>query len=285
MTAPDFENSLKKQELQNNLFTYIGGGIRSPFFVTNNAFKEQTKKLDIAFINLSNVYKKKESFSNNEIQTYINNNKDNLKNEYVDLSYLKLTPQNLVETDEYNELFFEKIDQIENKILNEVKFKDIIAELKIQPIIKKNYIGNSDDNKIEKKIYQKRNEEKIQLIDENEFYVLYEISKINKILPNLDNENFRNKIKEILYQKSKYFIDGLDIGDFTILASIAKESNIQENDFKDFINDKNIKLVASKISIAREKNISGVPFYEIGRDFISGAQSPIQLEEAIKANL
>ena len=61
MTAPDFENRLKRQELQNNLFTYINGGIKSPFFITNKAFQEQTKKLDIAFINLINVYQKKES--------------------------------------------------------------------------------------------------------------------------------------------------------------------------------------------------------------------------------
>ena len=95
--------------------------------------------------------------------------------------------------------------------------------------------------------------------------------------------NLQSEIKEKIYQS--YFIDGLDIGDINILGNIAKESNIQENNFKDFVNDENIELVDSKISIAREKNISGVPFYEIGKDFISGAQSPKQLEEAIKANL
>ena len=140
--------------------------LRSPFFIINKTFKEQTKKLDIAFINLINVYKKKESFSSDEIQTYINDNKDKLKYEHIDFSYLKLTPQNLAETDEYNELFFEKIDEIENKILNEVKFKDIISELKIQPTIKNNYVGNNKNDKTEEKIYQKRNEDKIQLIDE-----------------------------------------------------------------------------------------------------------------------
>ena len=204
MTAPDFEIRLKKSELQKNLFSYISGGIKSPFFITNKTFKEQTKKLDIKFINLINVYKKKESFSNDEIKLYVNENKDQLKNEHIDFSYLKLTPQNLVGTDEYNELFFEKIDEIENKISNGVKFKNIISELKIQPITKVNYILNNKNNETEKKIYQKRNEDKIQLIDENEFYVLYEISNINKILPNLDNENFKNKITEILYEKSKY---------------------------------------------------------------------------------
>ena len=95
--------------------------------------------------------------------------------------------------------------------------------------------------------------------------------------------NLQNEIKEKIYKS--YFVDGLNIGDIYILVNIAKESNIQENDFKNFVNDENIEFVASKISIAREKNISGVPFYEIGKDFISGAQSPKQLEEAIKANL
>ena len=95
--------------------------------------------------------------------------------------------------------------------------------------------------------------------------------------------NLQNKIKEKIYKS--YFINGLDIGDINILVNIAKESNIQENVVKDFINEKNIEFVNSKISTAREKNINGVPFFEIGKDFISGAQSPKQLEMAIKANL
>jgi predicted DsbA family dithiol-disulfide isomerase len=95
--------------------------------------------------------------------------------------------------------------------------------------------------------------------------------------------NLQNKIKERVYQS--YFIDGLDIGDIDVLVDIAKEINIAENTVKDFINEKNIELVNSKISIAREKNISGVPFFEIGEDLISGAQSSIQLENTIKSNL
>ena len=45
------------------------------------------------------------------------------------------------------------------------------------------------------------------------------------------------------------------------------------------------KKFNSKISVAKEKNITGVPFFEIGKDFISGAQSSIQLENVIKSNL
>jgi predicted DsbA family dithiol-disulfide isomerase len=95
--------------------------------------------------------------------------------------------------------------------------------------------------------------------------------------------NLQNEIKEEIYQS--YFINGLDIGDINILVDIAKANNIAENIFKDFINEKNIELINSKLSTAKEKNINGVPFFEIGKDFISGAQSSIQLENVIKANL
>ena len=95
--------------------------------------------------------------------------------------------------------------------------------------------------------------------------------------------NLQNEIKEKIYQS--YFINGLDIGDIDVLLDIAKQNNIQKNVVKDFINENNIQNINSQISNAKEKNINGVPYFEIGKDFISGAQSPKQLEEAIRANL
>ena len=107
---------------------------------------------------------------------------------------------------------------------------------------------------------------------------------LSHLLINLSEQfNLQNEIKEKIYHS--YFIDGLDIGDINILINIAKQNNISENVFKDFINEKNIKNVNSKILVAKEKEINGVPFFEIGKDFISGAQSSIQLESVIKSNL
>ena len=120
----------------------------------------------------------------------------------------------------------------------------------------------------------------------------FNLDKINKtpntVLSHLliilsEQFNLGNEIKGKIYQS--YFIDGLDIGNLDILIEIAKQNNIPEKEFKDFINEKNIELVNSKISDAREKNINGVPFFEIGKDFFSGAQSSIQLESVIKSNL
>ena len=107
---------------------------------------------------------------------------------------------------------------------------------------------------------------------------------LSHLLINLSEQfNLQNEIKEKIYQS--YFVDGLDIGDMDILINIAKQNNIPENIFRDFINKKNIENVNTKILVAREKGVNGVPFFEIGKDFISGAQSSIQLESVIKSNL
>ena len=107
---------------------------------------------------------------------------------------------------------------------------------------------------------------------------------LSHLLINLSKQfNLQNEIIEKIYKS--YFIDGLDIGDIKILINIAKENKIPENVLTDFINDRNTENINSKILIAKEKGINGVPFFEIGKNFISGSQSSIQLENVIKSNI
>ena len=122
--------------------------------------------------------------------------------------------------------------------------------------------------------------------------VVFNLDKIkrtpNTILSHLliilsEKFNSQDQVKEKIYQS--YFIDGLDIGDINILTNIAKQNNISEKVFRDFINEESIKKVNSKITLAKEQGISGVPIFEIGKEFISGAQSILQLESVIKSNL
>ena len=204
LTAVQFEEKLKKNELKKRLFSYVSGGIQSPLFITNNVYKEQTGKIDIEFINLETIYKRKENFTLNEINKYIELNSESLKEEYINFSYAKITPKDLIGTDQFNELFFEKIDEIENKISNEINFQELVDDLKINTTNKSKFKPNDKSNGIEQKIYQKRNENNIQLIDENEFYVLFEVNNINKTLPSIKNQKFLDKIKKLLFEKNKY---------------------------------------------------------------------------------
>jgi len=95
--------------------------------------------------------------------------------------------------------------------------------------------------------------------------------------------NVQNQVKEKIYHS--YFAEGLDIGNKEILINIATEFNITESEVNNFFNLDNIEKVNSYISVAKEKEINGVPFFEIGRDVVSGAQSSTNLENVIKANL
>jgi len=95
--------------------------------------------------------------------------------------------------------------------------------------------------------------------------------------------NIQNKVKEKIYQT--YFIGGLDIGDKEVLIKIGKDFGIKEDVVNNFFNPENVEEVNSYIGVAKEKEINGVPFFEIGKDFISGAQSSTDLESVIKANL
>ncbi len=95
--------------------------------------------------------------------------------------------------------------------------------------------------------------------------------------------SIQEKIKEKIYYS--YFVEGLDIGNKEILINIGKEFNINKNTINDFFNPKNIEKVNSYISVAEEKKINGVPFFEIGTDFVSGAQSSTNLEGIIRSNL
>ena len=95
--------------------------------------------------------------------------------------------------------------------------------------------------------------------------------------------NVQNQVKEKIYQT--YFIDGLDIGDKEVLINIASEFDIKESDINNFFNPDNIEKVNSYIGVAKEKEINGVPFFEIGKDVVSGAQSSANLENVIKTNL
>ena len=98
-----------------------------------------------------------------------------------------------------------------------------------------------------------------------------------------EQTNVQNQLKEKIYHS--YFVEGLDIGNKEVLIKIGKYFSIKEDVINNFFNSDNIKKVNSYIDIAKENKINGVPFFEIGKDFISGAQSSADLESVIKANL
>jgi len=203
MNAPMYEIKLKNNVLQKNLFTYISGGVKSPEFMVSKYYKDKNRKLNIDFINLDKFYKKTDEFKDQEIKIFLNKNSEKLKQDYIDFSYAVITPKNLTGLEEFNQAFFDKIDDIENKISKNIDFKTIINELGIKPTIQKNYLNLKNEETIENIIYNSR-KDKIEILEDNGTFIFYQIDKINTKLPNLENANFKKQIKNLLFQKEKY---------------------------------------------------------------------------------
>ena len=202
LSASTFENSLKKQELKENLFNYISGGIKSPCFLKNKIYINENKKIEIEFLDLDLVHDK--TATNLEVEDFIKNNQEILKIDFIDATYAKITPKNLIEIDEFNDEFFKKIDEIENNILNGSNIREIneIYNFKLNEL--NNFVLNDDSDEILEEIYSKRNQDKIQLVDKNDYYLIFEISNINKKIPNTADQKFLENVKKNVILKKKF---------------------------------------------------------------------------------
>ena len=247
-SAPMFEIRLKNNELQKQLFTYISGGTKSPEFFIDKFYKEKNKKLDINYINLDMFYKQTEKFTDSEIKLFVNENAEKLKQDYIDFSYVNISPKNLIGVDEFNQAFFDKIDEIENQISKNINFKIIIEDLNLSPVSVTSYINLDKKKTTENKIYNSR-KDKIEILEDNGTYIFYNIDSINTKLPNLEDDKFKIQIKNLLYQKEKYEFNK------KILNEIS-EKKFNQTSFEEFGKDniKKIKLSSIEDDKKFEKN-------------------------------
>ncbi len=202
-SAPAFELRLRGRELQKNLFDYIGAGTVSPSFLIKKLYQEETRKLDIEFLDLKNFYKEKNDISDKEIRDFIANNKDQLKVEYLDFDYLIINPLNLIGVDEFNQSFFDKIDQVEIDISNDLQLETIAQKLNITPVKIKNFKFSNKKNEIEQKIFNLR-ENSYDIFENNNDYILYKINEINERSPDIMDAETKSEIVELIYQKNKF---------------------------------------------------------------------------------
>ena len=203
LNAPMYEIKLKNNALQKQLFTYISGGAKSPNFLVNKYYKDKNRALDIDYIDLLKFYKKVDEFTIKEIQQFVEESTEKLKQDYIDFSYAILTPKNLTGLDEFNKSFFDKIDDIENKISENIDFKTIIDDLNIKSTVKENYINLENEETINNIIYNKRKNE-IEILEYKNSFIFYQIDKIENKLPSLSNNKFKTQIKNLLFQKEKF---------------------------------------------------------------------------------
>ena len=203
MSAPMFELQLKNRELRNHLFDIIGAGTVTPNFLTKKKFEEENKSLDLEYFAMSNVYKDKDNYTNLEIQKFLDENKDELKSEYIDFKYVILNPKNLIGLDEFNQEFFDEIDKIENQISQGNSFETILENLNVAVNEVKEFRPTETRKVNEDNIYSKRST-KIDLIENGDNFLLYDIKNQYDRDPDMTDEVIKNGIRELVYEKGKF---------------------------------------------------------------------------------
>ena len=223
-SAPGFEARLRNRELQKSLFDFVGAGTVSPNFLVKKLYNDENRNLEIEFIDLSVFYKKKSAITDQELENFVSENKDNLKVEYLDFDYLIINPSNLIGSKEFDQAFFDKIDQIEIDISNDVSFNNIVSKLDIKPIKIKNFKFSSEKNNIEKRIFDLRTNEYDIFENDNDF-ILYKIRKIEERGPDLNDTQTRKEVIELVSQKNKFDYNR------NLLEKVTQK-NFNDDDFK-----------------------------------------------------
>ena len=250
ISAPLFEQRLKKRESQKNLFDYIGAGTTSPNFLVTKLFNDENRKLNLEFFNLENFYKKKNELSEKDLNEFLFENKDNLKIEYIDFKYTILNPTNLVGVDEFNQAFFDKFDHIEIDISNDINFDDIVSNLNLSSTNVKNFKFSDDKKEIEKKIYQLR-DNKFDIIEDENNYVLYQIQNIENRDPDLKDKQTRGEIIELISQKNKFEYN-------SDLLKRIKNNDFNKNDFLNMGKDKIEKIELNSVKDNKKFDINAI---------------------------
>ncbi len=231
-----YENNLKNKQTNKLLFNYVSGGTFPPSFLVKNTYDYQNKKLIVQAINLNPLYKKEQDFDESSIKKYIDDNQDNLKEDFISIRFASFNPLLLIDSKEFNELFFEKIDEIENLIINGTNYKEIVKNynLNVTTIKLINKDGNNENGIIQENISQDlvnkifglkfKEVKNIHLLEYGNEYTLLIIDEIKNSIPNITSKKFKEKIISSLINR--------DIIEYnTKLIAKIKTNSLTESDF------------------------------------------------------
>ena len=264
LTKPFYENLLKENEIKSQLLNFYSGGLDLPTFMIDNLYKDENRSLDIKYISLTKIYENK-LIDNNEIDKYYEKNKTSFEEVQKKFRYLKLSPEILIGNKIVNEEFFNKIDSIENSILdgedfnsltsgykNDVKnvsfvnseriksngdkFKDIEIDafskiFQIEEILTAKFINNKDDYYLVELLGSKTemlnlNSKVLKTKITNQIKLISQIEKISKLINDIEEDKFSNKNFEDLAVKNNQKIEN------DTLKNVNDSSKFNSNSLK-----------------------------------------------------
>ena len=245
ITAVTFENILSNQEKKKQFLSFISGGIMPPNFLVNIAYDKINQKRDIHLIDLNKFFSKELIFTPSEIKEKFELNQNEYSDVYKSINLIRLSPKNLAGESEFTDLFFKKIDEIDDLIINGAKVNYISEKFNLEKkeLLKINKDGlffkKSTDEKYSKalidKIFSIEESESTILIEIENEYLIAELIKTENILADFNDEKIKKKIlSDLKKEKERKLV--------TELISKINSNNFNKYDFDQLSQSKNLTI-------------------------------------------
>ena len=159
------------------------------------------------------IFKKKINFTNNQIKSYFLNNKNKYIETYKSVKLLELNPKKLTGSDEFNNLFFERIDEIDDLIIQGRNFDHIIQKYNLEKAntftfdksgkeINSKVISDLPKNLIEN-ILRLTDDEPLAFMEIAEKYFIVQIVEIKNVQKKFNDETVKKDVLLNLRRKAK----------------------------------------------------------------------------------
>ncbi len=260
MSAVSFEESLIKQESRKQLLDFIGGGISPTEFIINIDYNIINQERSVDVINMNDLVKKKLNITEEKINEYFNSNKEKYIVIYKSINLIELSPTNLIESNEYSELFFNKIDQIDDLIADGESLVQIKEKFNLEGgkkiAIDKN--GNYQDlNKnrdlsesLVSKIFKIENIGDVSLIEDNNKYFVVSLNNIENTQRDITNNSVKKSVVSNISNDEK-------VKNVLTILSKIKTGNFKKSQFLSLSSDNNIDIKKIEIKNSNDELVFG----------------------------
>ena len=243
ITSIAFESILSQQEKRKQFFDFIGGGIFPSKDLINRTYNNINQKRNIEVINLNNVFKNKINISEDMIKAYYEKNKKKYEEIYKSINLIELTPEKLTDENEFNDMFFKKIDEIDYMIIEGKNLEDVIKKFDIKDVkkitlnkqgydINLKKINNIPENLIES-VFSENRIESILLIEDKDKYFIADVNKSENIQRKINDETVKKNILKNLESETKRKL-------LTQIISKINKNSFIKSDFDKLSSDENV---------------------------------------------
>jgi len=258
VTAVTFESFLAKEEKKKQLLNFVSGGLMPAEFIVNNSYDKINQKRSIKLISLEDSFQNELTFSDKKINEYFEKNKIDYTKIYKSFKLIELSPETLADGNEYTDLFFKRIDEIDDLIIQGNNLSDLINKFSLNnPQIYKIDINGKNfdqtaENIIFKDIAQKLftidPSDPTMLVEKENKYFLIELSQTENVQLNLLNKSVKNNIlKKLKADKKREMISKI--------ISEINANKFNKVEFDKFAAEKNSKVQEVKLQSQNDDKI------------------------------